>query len=117
MIYGEPLKEALDNFNLEHKVTSISYFQMLQRLELELKMGKIMFIILSLEYLITTIFFVSKKFGIFHVEKKLTSIQFIDKIHAVISTSDSLIRLVDMSIGKILYQYKGFTNKNSMTRA
>ena len=46
-----------------------------------------------------------------HDGKKVTSIQFIDKIHAVISISDSLIRLVDMSIGKILYQYKGFTNK------
>ena len=104
-------------FNIEHKITALSYFPDGSKIGIGTEKGRI--------YVYNTFptinynnnFFVSKKkFGIFHGGKKVTSIQFIDKIHAIVSTSDSLIRLVDMSAGRIIYQYKGYVNKNSMTR-
>ena len=111
-------KNPDDNyFNIEHKITALSYFPDGSKIGIGTEKGRI--------YVYNTFptinynnnFFVSnKKFGIFHGGKKVTSIQFIDKIHAIVTTSDSLIRLVDMSAGRILYQYKGYANKNSMTR-
>lgn len=115
---GEHLKEVLDYFNLEHKITSISYFPDSSKIGVGTENGKIYVYNTSPRVTYNNNFFVSKKkFGFFHDGKKVTGIQFIDKIHAVITTCDSLVRLVDMSIGKILYQYIGSTHKYSMTRA
>ena len=115
---SEPKKETYDYFNLEHKITSISYFPDASKIGVGTENGKIYVYNTFPRVSYSNNFFVSKKkFGIFHDGKKVTGIQFIDNIHAVITTCDSLIRLVDMSIGKILYQYKGSTHKNSMTRA
>ena len=49
--------------------------------------------------------------------KKVTSINFINKRNAVISTCDSCIRLISMNGGKNLSKYKGNLNENSMIRA
>ena len=42
--------------------------------------------------------------------RKITNIEFVNKKNALISTSDSRIRLMNMEDGKILVKYKGHTN-------
>ena len=110
-------KDQINYFNIEHKITSLSFFPDGSKIGVGTEKGRI--------YVYNTFptinynnnFFCSnKKFGIFHGGKKVTNIQFIDKIHAIISTCDSYIRLVDMSAGRILYNYKGYVNKNTMGR-
>ena len=49
--------------------------------------------------------------------KKVTSITFINKKNAIISTCDSSIRLISMNDGKNLSKYKGNMNENSMIRS
>ena len=49
--------------------------------------------------------------------KKVTSIFFINKNYAIITTGDSRIRLISMINGKNLIKYKGYSNENSMIRA
>ena len=49
--------------------------------------------------------------------KKVTSIIFINKRNAIISTCDSCVRLISMNDGKNLSKYKGNVNENGMIRA
>ena len=109
-------KESDYYFNLEHKVTALSFFPDGSKIGIGTEKGRI-YVYNTSHFNYNNNFFVSqKKLGFFHDGKKVTNIQFIDKIHAIISTSDSFIRLVDMSAGKILYQYEGYMNKYSMIR-
>ena len=110
-------KDRIYYFNLEHKITSLSFFPDGSKIGIGTEKGRIFVYNSYPKINYNNNFFCSeKKFGMFHAGKKVTSIQFLDKIHAIISTSDSYIRLVDMSAGRILYKYKGYVNKNSMTR-
>ena len=110
-------KDLIDYFNLEHKITAISFFPDGSKIGIGTEKGRIYVYNTFPRFNYHKNFFVSKKkLGIFHGGKKVTSIQFIDKIHAIISTSDSLLRLVDMCAGRILYQYEGYKNKCSMIR-
>ena len=105
-------------FNIDHKITSLSYFPDGSKICVGTEKGRIYVYNTFPKINYNNNFFCSnKKFGIFHGGKKVTNIQFIDKLHAIISTSDSYIRLVDMHAGRILYNYKGYVNKNSMTRS
>ena len=104
-------------FNIDHKITSLSYFPDGSKICVGTEKGRIYVYNTFPKINYNNNFFCSnKKFGIFHGGKKVTNIQFIDKIHAIISTCDSYIRLVDMSAGRILYNYKGYVNKNTMGR-
>ena len=49
--------------------------------------------------------------------KKITSINFINKSQAMITTCDSCIRLFSMNDGKNISKYRGYTNEKSMIRA
>ena len=49
--------------------------------------------------------------------KKVTSITFINKKNAIISTCDSSVRLISMNDGKNLSKYKGNMNENGMIRS
>ena len=116
--------EPIYYFNIENKIISLSYFPDGTKIGVGTEKGKIYVynVVEDMNYIYNNNFFVSKKkFGCFKTffrsGKKVTNIQFIDKTHALISTSDSYIRLVDMNAGRILYQYKGFVNNISMTRA
>ena len=111
-------KNRIDYFNIAQKITSLSYFPDGSKIAIGTEKGKIYVYNTFPKIHYNNNFFVSKKkFGIFHDGKKVTNIQFIDKIHAIIATCDSYIRLADMIAGKILYQYKGYVNKDYMTRA
>ena len=110
-------KESLEYFNLAHKVTALTYFPDGSKIGVGTEKGRI-YVYTSFPKInyIYNFFVCKKKYGIFGGGKKVTSIQFIDKYHAIVSTCDSYIRLVDMVVGKILYQYKGYENKFSMIR-
>ena len=111
-------KDRIDYFNIEHKITALSYFPDGSKIAVGTEKGRIYIYNTYPKINYNNNFFVSqKKLGFFHDGKKVTCIQFIDKIFAIISTSDSYIRLVNMVEGKIIYQYKGYVNKASMTRA
>ena len=110
-------KDRIDYSNIENKITSLSFFPDGSKIGIGSEKGKIYVYNTYPQLNYNNNFFCSdKKFGMFHAGQKVTNIQFFDRIHAIISTSDSCIRLVDMSVGKILYKYKGYVNKNSMTR-
>ena len=49
--------------------------------------------------------------------KKVTNIDFINRNVAIITTSDSRIRRISMTDGKMLNKYKGLVNEDSMIRA
>ena len=111
-------KDSLDYFNIEHKITALAYFPDGSKIAVGTEKGRIYVYNTYPKINYNNNFFVSqKKLGFFHDGKKITFIQFIDKIFAIISTSDSYIRLVNMVEGKIIYHYKGYVNKASMTRA
>ena len=50
------------------------------------------------------------------IGKKITSIEFINKNEAIISTCDSRIRHLSMNDGTIIHKYKGFVNEESMIK-
>ena len=111
-------KNRIDYFNIAQKITSLSYFPDGSKIAVGTEKGKIYVYNTFPNINYNNNFFVSKKkFGFFNDGKKVTNIQFVDKMHAIITTGDSYIRLVDMMVGRILYQYKGNVNKDYMTRA
>ena len=118
LFFDSKNKESLDYFNIEHKITALTYFPDGSKIAVGTEKGRIYVYNTYPKINYNNNFFVSQKtLGFFHDGKKVTCIQFIDKIFAIISTSDSYIRLVNMVEGKIIYQYKGYVNKTSMTRA
>lgn len=113
-----PNNYQIDYFNIDHQIISLSYFPDGSKIAVGTEKGQIYVYNTYPKINYNNNFFVSKKkFGFFNKGKKVTSIQFIDKIHAIISTNDSYIRLADMMIGRILYQYKGYVNEKLMIRA
>ena len=115
--------EPIHYFNIENKVISLAYFPDGSKIGIGTEKGKIFVYNNDFqEFNYNNNFLISKKkFGCFNSffksDKKITDIYFIDKTNALISSSDSYIRLVDMNSGRILYQYKGYVNNVSMTRA
>ena len=103
-------------FNINEIITALEFFPDGEKLAVGTHNGKILvykiFPKISYEYNFTC----RNKLGKFSSGKKITSIQFINRNSALISTSDSRIRLVSMNNGKLIHKYKGHQNLNSMIR-
>ena len=109
--------DILNYFNIKDIITSISFFPDGSKIAIGTHKGKVLVykILDSIQY--DYCFYCRNKLGEFSSGKKITSIHFIDKIRALITTSDSRIRLVSMDTGKIIHKYKGHQNLNSMIKS
>ena len=104
--------------NLSVKITSLSFFPDGSQIAVGTFNGKIHvydFMANSVRY--NRNFNCRNKIGKNSLGKKVTSITFINKRNAVISTCDSCVRLISMNEGKNLSKYKGYVNENGMIRA
>ena len=109
--------EVLNYFNINEIITALEFFPDGNKLAIGTHKGKILVYKLTDNIRYDYCFYCRNKYGVFSRGKKITSIHFIDKIRALITTSDSRIRLVSMDTGKMLYKYKGHQNLNSMIRS
>ena len=109
--------EMFTYFNINEIITAIEFFPDGGKLAIGTHNGKIFVysIIKNIRY--DYCFFCRNKLGKYSSGKKITSIHFIDKIRALITTSDSRIRLMSMNNGKIIHKYKGYQNLNSMIKS
>ena len=121
------LKECLSNFsstkikdffNLTDKITSVSFFPDGNQIAIGTINGKInIYDLLEQHIRYNHSFTCRNRVGKNSLGKKTTSIIFINKTQAIITTCDSCIRLVTMNDGKNIFKYKGYTNEKSMIRA
>ena len=109
--------EVLNYFNINEIITALEFFPDGSKLAIGTHKGKILIYKLLNNIRYDYCFYCRNKYGKFSSGKKITSIHFIDKIRALVTTSDSRIRLVSMDTGKMLYKYKGHQNLNSMIRS
>ena len=111
-------KRIKDFFNLTDKITSISFFPEGNRIAIGTINGKIyIYDILYQQIRYNYSFNCRNRVGKNSLGKKITNIMFINKINAIITTSDSSIRLFSMNEGKNISKFKGYQNENSMIRA
>ena len=105
-------------FNIEEKITSISFFPTGDKLAIGTHNGKIIiYEIKGNKFYYKSSFSCRNRIGKNSLGKKITSIDFFNKNEALISSCDSRLRLISMSDGKIIHKYKGYLNENSMIRA
>ena len=105
-------------FNIEEKITAISFFPTGDKLAIGTHNGKIIiYEIKSNKFYYKASFNCRNRIGKNSLGKKITSIDFFNKNEALISSCDSRIRLISMNDGKIIHKYKGYLNENSMIRA
>ena len=105
-------------FNIEEKITSISFDPRGKEILIGTHNGKIIKYELKGEkYCFKESFTCRNRIGKNSFGKKITSIQFFNKNYAVISSCDSRIRLLSMNDGKIICKYKGYSNENSMIKS
>ena len=105
-----------DYFNINQIITSVEFFPDGSKLAIGTHNGKILVYNLIEKINYDYCFFCRNKLGEFSSGKKITCIKFIDKNRALVTTSDSRIRLMSMNSGKMIYKYKGHQNLNSMIR-
>ena len=105
-------------FNIEEKITAISYFPSGDKIAIGTHNGKIIiYEIKANKFYYKSCFSCKNRIGKNSFGKKITSIEFFNKKDAVISSCDSRIRLISMNDGKIIHKYKGYLNENSMIRS
>ena len=109
-----------DSLTLTEKITSMSFYPDGTQLAIGTINGKIN--IYDFDSLNNTIrfnhnFACKNKFGKNSLGKKVTSINFINKKNAIISTCDSSVRLISMDEGKYLSKYKGNINEKGMIKS
>ena len=105
-------------FNITDKITALSFYPDGRQIALGTINGKIyVYDFLSNACRYSHNFNCRNKVGKNSLGKKVTSINFINKKNAIISTCDSCVRFVSMDEGKILSKYKGNVNENRMIRA
>ena len=105
-------------FNIADRITSLSFYPDGSQIAIGTINGKIyVYDLLSNTGRYSHNFNCRNRVGKNSLGKKVTSINFINKKNAVISTCDSCIRLVSMDEGKNLSKYKGYINENGMIRA
>ena len=111
-------KKIKDFFNLADKITSISIFPEGRQLAIGTINGKInIYDILNQQIRYNHSFTCRNRVGKNCLGKKITSINFINKKNAVVTTCDSCVRLISMNDGKNISKYKGYENEQSMIRA
>ena len=111
-------KKIKDFFNLTDKITSISFFPDGNQIAIGTINGKInIYDILYQQIRYNHSFTCRNRVGKNSLGKKITSINFINKTNAIITSSDSCIRLFSMDEGKNISKYKGYENEKSMIRA
>ena len=111
-------KKIKDFFNLTDKITAISFFPTGDQLAIGTINGKInIYDLLNQNIRYNHSFNCRNRVGKNCLGKKITSITFINKINALITTCDSCIRLIEMTDGKNIAKYRGYENENSMIRA
>ena len=105
-------------FNLSDKITALSFYPDGRQIASGTINGKIyVYDFSSNTCRFSHNFNCRNKVGKNSLGKKVTSINFINKKNAIISTCDSCVRFVSMDEGKILSKYKGNINENRMIRA
>ena len=101
----------MEYFNIEEKVTSVNFFPSGDLISIGTHNGKIIIYDLIPKISYNCSFTVRNKLGINSSGKKVTNIEFVNRNSALITTSDSRIRYVNMTNGKLIYKYKGLVNE------
>lgn len=115
---GLKLKDIKNFVNITDKITSVSYFPDGNQLAIGSINGKInIYDLFENNARYNHSFTCRNRVGKNSLGKKITSIVFINKNNAIITTCDSCIRLVSMNEGKNLLKYKGYSNENSWIRS
>ena len=107
-----------DFFNLSDKITVVSFFPDGNQIAIGTINGKInIYDFFDKKIRYNFYFTCRNRVGKNSFGKKITSINFINKSQAMITTCDSCIRLFSMNDGKNISKYRGYTNEKSMIRA
>ena len=104
-------------FNIEEKITSLSYFPSGESVAIGTHNGKIIIYDVEPKISYNYSFFVRNRVGKNSLGKKVTNIEFVNRNSALITTCDSRIRYVSIPDGKMIHKYKGLINEKSMIRA
>ena len=105
-------------FNIEEKITAISFYPSGDKIVIGTHNGKIIiYEIRPDNCFYKASFNCRNRIGKNSMGKKITSIEFLNKNYSVISSSDSRIRLISMSDGKLIHKYKGYANENSWIKS
>lgn len=105
-------------FNIEEKITAISFYPTGDKIVIGTHNGKIIIYEIRPEKCYYKASFNCRnRIGKNSMGKKITSIEFLNKNYSVISSSDSRIRLISMNDGKLVHKYKGYTNENSWIKS
>ena len=111
------ITDSFGFFNIADKITSLSFYPDGSQIAIGTINGKIhVYDLLSNKGRYNHNFNCRNRVGKNSLGKKVTSINFINKKNAIISTCDSCVRLVSMDEGKNLSKYKGYVNENGMIR-
>ena len=112
------ITDSFGFFNIADKITSLSFYPNGSKIAIGTINGKIhVYDLFSNSGRYSHNFNCRNRVGKNSLGKKVTSINFINKKNAIISTCDSCVRLVSMDEGKNLSKYKGYVNENGMIRA
>ena len=112
------ITDSFGFFNIPDKITSLSFYPDGSQIAIGTINGKIhVYDLFSNSGRYSHNFNCRNRVGKNSLGKKVTSINFINKKNAIISTCDSCVRLVSMDEGKNLSKYKGYVNENGMIRA
>ena len=112
------ITDSFGFFNITDKITSLSFYPDGSQIAIGTINGKIhVYDLFSNSGRYNHNFNCRNRVGKNSLGKKVTSINFINKKNAIISTCDSCVRLVSMDEGKNLSKYKGYVNENGMIRA
>ena len=112
------LKDIKDFFNITDKITCVSYFPDGNQIAIGSYNGKInIYDLFNNNVRYNHSFTCRNRVGKNSLGKKVTSIIFINKYKAIITTCDSSIRLFSMIEGKCLSKYRGHTNEKDFIRS
>ena len=115
---NELIKHIKLYFNIQEKITALSFFPTGEKIAIGTHNGKInIYELRSDNFFYKGSFNCRNRIGKNSLGKKITSIEFFNKNDAIISSCDSRIRLMSMSDGKLIHKYKGHLNEDSMIKS
>ena len=112
----EEQKNLPNYFNINEIITSVAFFPEGNKIAIGTHNGKVLVYSIFPKICYLYNFVCRNKLGQFSSGKKITSIEFTNKKNAIITTSDSRVRYISMSDGKVICKYKGHVNLNSMIK-